>query len=80
MGSKSSTNKIKAFNELMSKVLSVCCVFWSVIWLVVGIMWFFQKQYYGLSLVFLYGSPAVVYLIYRYRKYKQNSLQRIQNS
>jgi len=72
--------KIKAFNELMSKVLSVCCMFWAIIWLVVGIMWFFQKQYYGLSLVFLYGSPAVVYLIYRFRKYKQNSLQKIQNS
>lgn len=74
MNRKSSTKKVKAFNDLLSKILDVVCVFWSILWLVAGAVWVSQGQAIALVNVFLYGSPALVYLVYRYIHYYKDML------
>jgi hypothetical protein len=79
LGSKSNTNKIKAFNDLLSKVLSVVCIAWVILWVVTGVVWMKQGNFFALCTVFLFGSPALVYLAFRFKKNKDNSLQKVQN-
>ena len=78
MARKLSGNKIKAFNDLMSKVLSVVCLAWVILWVVTGAVWMHQGNFFALCTVFLFGSPAVIYLAFRYKKYKDNALKNIQ--
>ena len=70
MSSKSSTKKIKAFNDFLSKVLDVLCIFWAIGWTAVAIKFVIQHNpLITLSVPFLYGSPALVYLFFRYTHY-----------
>lgn len=61
--------KVRAFNDFLSKILDFVCIFWAMLWIGAGVIWVSQGYTIALVNVFLYGSPAVVYLVYRYMHY-----------
>lgn len=73
-----STTRIKVINEFLSKILDVLCVFWSIGWAAVGVKFMLDgNPIYTLSVVFLYGTPALLYLYYRYaHHYRDLRLER----
>ena len=72
---KYNKQKLVAFNELLSKVLSAVCVMWAVIWIVASAKFVSSGNFIGLAPAFLYGSPALVWLYYRYTVYKKKNVK-----
>ncbi|MGE5628455.1 MAG: hypothetical protein ACM3X7_10125 [Solirubrobacterales bacterium] len=82
MSNNSKIKKVKAFNDFLSKVLDVMCILWAIGWTAVGIKFMIQHNPIITLLVsFLYGSPALIYLFYRYTHfYKDKWMQKKTNN
>jgi hypothetical protein len=70
---KYNKQKLVAFNEFLNKILLVVCALWAILWIVASVKFVAMGQLYGLSLSFLFGSPALVWMYYRWTVYKKKS-------
>ncbi len=80
--SRKSTKMVKAFNELLNKVLDVLCIAWFIGWFIAGVMFMVRgNPIVTLLVAILYGSPAPIWLIYRYTHYyKDKFLEKKMNN
>ncbi|MBP1743282.1 MAG: hypothetical protein H6Q58_260 [Firmicutes bacterium] len=74
---KYNKQKLVKFNELLSKVLTGACVFWALLWVFASVKFISTGDYIGLAPAFLFGSPAIVWMYYRYTVHKKKSTKAI---
>jgi hypothetical protein len=74
---KYSKQKLVAFNEFLNKIMVVACVGWVLVWVVLSVKFVSTGDYIGLAPAFLYGSPAIIWLYYRYNVTKKKNAKAI---
>ena len=70
---KYNRQKLVDFNEFLNKILAVVCVGWVVIMVAISIKFVLTGDYMALAPAFLLGSPAIIWLYYRYTVYKKKN-------
>jgi hypothetical protein len=70
---KYNKQKLTAFNQFLNKILAVVCVVWVILWIGAGFKMVSTGGFVGLALPFLFGSPALVWLYYRWDVNKKKS-------
>jgi len=74
---KYNKKKLVAFNEFLNKILVVICALWAILWIVASVKFVAAGELIGLAPAFLFGSPALVWLYYRWTVYKKKSVRAI---
>jgi hypothetical protein len=74
---KYNKQKLVDFNEFLNKILGVVCVGWVLVMVVMSVKFVSTGDYIALAPAFLLGSPALIWLYYRYTVNKKKTAKAI---